>query len=192
MAGGTGDGAVAGEARVVVEEFAERYLAAIHGDGVGDGANGLVLEGFGREVVGVELGAVLLHPGQRHLRLGVGERGTPVGHVVLHERHGAVGDALLDLGKVHFVHGLTLGEGLHHGSDVKGAVAFLHVFRDERFGNGEFGVERQVGIGGVAEDTTAVVKYLSHLFVGGQRGIGCLVHPAVRSCQSHNGDSSAQ
>ena len=168
VAGGTGDGTVARQAGVVVELLAQLYLVGIHGHTVGNGTDGLVLEGFGRQLVGIELRAVLLHPVQGDAGLGTGERCPPVGHGVRSEGHGAVHHAFLHFGQVHLVDGLVMGNCLHHGSDVEGLVALGHVAGDERLGHWKLGVERQFGTGGVARSATAFVQNLCHLLVYGQ------------------------
>ena len=176
----------------MIECFAESHFAGIDSQRVGDGAYRLVLEFIGCQRVGVELLAVLLHPSQDHVSLGRGERRTPVGQIILHEGHGAVGYAFLDFGQVHLVHCLAFGQSLQHGGNVECLVAFFHILRDERLGYGETGVEGQVGIGGMAEGTTAVVQNLCHLLVRSQRGIGSLVHRTVCDGQTDQHHGTAQ
>ena len=112
--------------------------------------------------------------------------------VVLHQWHSVVGHGFFHLGQVHLVDGFAFGQSLHHRGDVERLIALGHVFENERFGNGELGIEGQIGIGGVAEHTTAVVHNLCHLLVGRKRGIRSLVHCAISNGQANDNDGAAQ
>ena len=131
---------------------------------------------------------MLFHPCQHHVGFGGGEGRAPVSEIVLHERHRSVHDSFLDFVEVHLVDSFSFLHCLNHRRDVKGFVAVFHVFFDEGFGDGIVRIEREVRVGGVAEDATAVLHDLSHLLVSRQIGVGSLIHGAVGHCQGgdHN------
>ena len=179
VARGARNGVVGRQTGIVVELVAQHHLADVHRNRVLNRADRLVRPLLVGQRVGVEGLTLRLGPCERHLRLLVRERRTPVYQVVLGQRHRTVGNHLLDLRQVHFVDLLSVLQRLHHRSHVERTVAQPHILLHQLARYREVGIERQLRIGRVAGDTSAARHDLLHLRIAFEVGRRCLVHQSV-------------
>ena len=136
MAGGTGDGVVFGETRIVVELASEVHLGGVDGKGVGYDLYGLVGVLGGGEACGVVLLALLGYPLLEMALLCCVEACTPVCCLVFEDWHVVVVDGVLKHGEEYFAGVVEVSE-----VKVEKLGAMLYVGTDYGAYDWEVGVE---------------------------------------------------
>ena len=149
------NGVVDRQTCVVIERITQQRLASVDVGRLGNRTHGLACA-LTLNAVGIVLLAVLTCPIDDDVALGVGHLATPMHEVVLRLGHTFVESHLLDLSHIDRARQLTRHKRLVERLDVECAVARIDILFDHFTGYGQFGIEGQLGIRGVAIQTATL------------------------------------